>query len=97
MFVEETVEWTIPCTKCKKKKDHTKTMKLASLPKYLVICFQRYGKYGKKNTSSIQFSEELNVDDYLDLELLKNEKNKKYNLIGVSNHSGSMEFGHYYA
>lgn len=96
MFVEETVEWTIPCVKCKKKKDHTKKMKLASLPKYLVICFQRYGRFGKKNTSSISFSEELNIDKYLDTDLIKNERTK-YSLIGVSNHSGSMEFGHYYA
>ena len=60
-----------------------------------MIVFQRYGKYGKKNNCMINFPSDLDLSRYIDKDLINN-KNCEYSLKGISNHSGNMNFGHYY-
>ena len=42
--------------------------------------------------------EDLNIMNFVDLECANAKKTEvRYNLYAVSNHSGSLNFGHYYA
>lgn len=69
---------------------------MSMLPEYLIISFQRYNSRTRtKNSSAIKCSETLNINDCIDKEIV--ESVPQYNLIAISNHSGSMSFGHYYA
>ena len=94
MFVEERIEWSTPCKKCKRKANHNKKTMLSELPPYLIIVIQRYARLGRKNNSSVNFSNELNLSKWCD-DLI--DRNGNYTLRGLTNHSGSMDFGHYYA
>lgn len=89
------IEWSVPCVQCKKKCYHTKKTALSDLPEYLMIVFQRYSK-GRKCGANISFKNELDLSKYVDKDLVKNS-NTEYTLKSVSNHSGSLNFGHYYA
>ena len=75
---------------------HSKRVSLSDAPQYLMIVFQRYGKYGRKNNCHVSFSSTLNIGGFADKDLLKG-KSLEYTLKGVANHSGNMNFGHYYA
>lgn len=61
-----------------------------------MITFQRYNtKYRTKNTTPIKFTTGLDFASLSDKDLTK--ETSVYSLIGISNHSGSMNFGHYFA
>lgn len=96
-FSKEAIQWSEKCESCSMKTMHDKDIRLSHLPDVLFISFQRFNPRTKrKNSTRIQFSEELNLIDYVDKECL-GEQSTKYKLIGISNHSGSIDFGHYYA
>lgn len=89
--------WEILCDGCNKKTYHNKRSSLSLLPRYLMISFQRYNsRMRSKNSASIRFSDKLKLSSFIDEDLCKSN-NSEYNLIGISNHSGSMSFGHYFA
>ena len=71
--------------------------KLADLPENLIITFVR-GIEGKKLIKTkVSFDEKLILDDYLDLDLAKKYKNRKYILYGINERYGqSKNQGHYY-
>lgn len=69
---------------------------MSKLPEYLIISFQRYNSRTRtKNSCGIKCSETLDISNFVDRDILKSLP--QYNLIGISNHSGSMSFGHYFA
>ena len=72
-----------------------KQIKFWNTPKILIIVFKRFLKNGQKNTEKIDFPiNELNLNKYF----INYKKNKNiYDLIGISNHIGNLNFGHYYA
>jgi predicted nucleic acid-binding Zn finger protein/DNA-directed RNA polymerase subunit RPC12/RpoP len=85
----------IQCEKCKKKTLFKKTLEIERLPKYLVIVLKRF-KYiltsPVKITNLIHFPlEGLPLQNYVS----QKNMNYKYNLLGVINHSGTLEGGHY--
>ena len=97
-FSGEKFKWDSKCEKCKEKNlYHQKSIKFAKLPKILVLSIQRYNylSYGKSN-KSVSFNEEIDLSSFIDRDLVK-QKNTKYKLFGVSNHSGTLDFGHYYS
>lgn len=50
----------------------------------------------RKNNISVQFNENLNLDNFID----KNcgfRNSCLYSLYGIANHSGTIDFGHYFA
>ena len=51
---------------------------------------------GTKNDCQVSFPDELDLSKYIEHECWKENK-AKYTLYGIGNHSGSLNFGHYYA
>ena len=63
----------------------------------LILSLQRQNpRTGSKNNCYVDFSDELDMSIYLDHECW-NKNDAKYTLYGIGNHSGSIDFGHYYA
>lgn len=95
-FSEENFKWESNCEKCKKKEYHTKNTKFMLLPKILIFSFQRINeRLHMKNNVPISFSTQININKYCDES--KNYDECNYSLFGISNHLGSIDFGHYYA
>jgi ubiquitin carboxyl-terminal hydrolase 4/11/15 len=89
---------TCYCGKCRKHVQVTKKMEVYRLPKVLMIHlkrFKQHGYYGTKINKTIHFPiEGLDLTDYL---VERPERPPVYDLYAVSNHYGSMSFGHYTA
>ncbi|XP_050522662.1 ubiquitin carboxyl-terminal hydrolase 15-like isoform X2 [Daktulosphaira vitifoliae] len=83
------------CPKCKRNRDATKKLDIMRLPPYLIIHLKRFSSSGYKKNSFVQFPNiDLDMTDFINgLE----HRNRKYYLYGVSNHSGSLDGGHYTA
>lgn len=78
------------CSKCKSLQKATKKHEIHSVPPILIICLQRF-KNGVKNTEKIDFPlEGLDMSNYV-------KNGAIYDLYGVVNHSGTLNFGHYTA
>ena len=97
-FSGEKFKWDSKCEKCLKKNlYHSKKILFAKLPKILVFSIQRYNylSFGKSN-KSVEFYDEIDLKNFIDNDLEINN-NTKYKLFGISNHSGTLNFGHYYS
>ena len=97
-FSGEKFKWSSKCEKCNKKDlYHQKSILFAKLPKILIFSIQRYNyfSFGKSN-KSIEFYDEIDLINFIDKELVLSQ-NTKYQLFGISNHSGTLDFGHYYS
>ena len=96
-FSIEEIEFEVKCENCKKRRTHTKETKITHPPNILILSLQRFNEKSKrKNTCSVYFSEELNLKKYIDKECY--EENKyEYRLYAIGNHSGNIDFGHYYS
>ena len=89
------------CNKCKDHVEATKKMELYSTAPYLVMSLNRFKQH---NTYFKEKLEDLIDFPITDLDMTKHVlayKDKEepliYDLIGVINHYGSMNFGHYIA
>lgn len=72
-----------------------KEIKFWSLPKILIIVFKRFLKNGNKIEKNIDFPiKNLDLCKYC---VGYKKKHNIYDLISVSNHTGSLNSGHYYA
>ena len=82
------------CQNCNKNLQAKKKIELYNIPKILIIHLKRFNN-NKKINSLIEFPlTNLDLNKYIN----KNNSNKnqsKYDLFGVINHFGSMEYGHY--
>ena len=98
-FEGDEFKWETKCKKCKiKNKMHKKKIFLTILPKILILSIQRFNIINKsKSNKSIKLYEKINLKNFVDEELIENYSNFDYKLFGISNHSGSLNFGHYYA
>lgn len=77
-----------------------KQYKISRLPKYLIIHLKRFiynpeTEELDKNNRNISFELNLDLQNYLSDET-KNQ-NSSYNLIGMVEHTGGLDFGHYIA
>ena len=96
-FECERIKFETKCEKCKKKEWHTKEIKISQPPNILILSLQRQNpRTGTKNSSYVKFYDEIDMSEYLDHECW-NKNDAKYSLYGIGNHSGSINFGHYYA
>ena len=104
-FKKSTIGWEAKCDKCLKKCEHEVELKITKLPDILIICFQRYNYRSKRKLySTISIKEKIDMEDFTDTRLGKQivvinleKSSTQYSLYGVINHSGSLDFGHYYA
>ena len=96
-FECERIKFETKCENCKKKEWHMKQIKISQPPNILILSLQRQNpRTGTKNNSYVDFSDELDMSIYLDHECW-NKNDAKYSLYGIGNHTGSIDFGHYYA
>ena len=96
-FECERIKFETKCEKCKKKEWHTKEIKISQPPNILILSLQRQNpRTGSKNNSFVKFYDNIDMSEYLDHECW-NKNDAKYSLYGIGNHSGSINFGHYYA
>ena len=94
---DDKIEWGIDCDNCFKKQLHKKIVKIAYPPEILILSLQRYNsKTNTKNNAEVNFSETIDLKKFADKDCC-GEFSTKYHLIGVGNHYGEMNFGHYYA
>lgn len=97
-FKNEQFNWESKCEGCQCKTSHTKHTRISSLPKVLIISFQRYNIItNRKINTSVKYGENIDLKDYIDNELIENYDETRYRLFGISHHAGTMDFGHYYA
>lgn len=86
------------CPKCKEFQQATKKFDLWSVPKVLLIHLKRF-HYSRYRRDKIETLVDFPVHD-LDISKIvinKNEQLKKYDLVGVCNHYGTLGGGHYTA
>ena len=96
-FECERIKFETKCEKCKNKEWHTKEIKISQPPNILILSLQRQNpRTGTKNSSYVKFYDEIDMSEYLDHECW-NKNDAKYTLYGIGNHTGSIDFGHYYA
>lgn len=77
------------CNKCEKNKETNKKIYIWETPSILIIQLKKF-----KNKVNIDFPiDNLDISKYSS----KNNKNTKYNLYAICNHSGNMNNGHYYS
>lgn len=71
--------------------------RLYRLPRLMIMYINRYEaiNFGRKNTTSVEIHEEINLSEYLHEEI--KEEETKYTLYGISQHSGGLNGGHYTA
>ena len=96
-FEQEEIIFETKCESCGKKgKKHTKKVKFSQPPNILILSLQRIdGRSQRKIDSQVSFTDELDLSKYIDKDCYKDSA--KYTLYGIGNHSGSINFGHYYA
>ena len=94
---EETLEEdnTWYCPKCKEHQCASKKIEIYNPPVILIVNFKRFNNMSKLE-NAVKFPiEGLDIGKYV-----VNEDKKKesvYDLFAIGNHSGSLNFGHYYA
>lgn len=88
------------CPKCKEYRDATKKIDIWKLPPLLVIHLKRFKYHGlwrDKITTNVDYPiDNLNLDKYI-LGNDSKSKQNNYNLYAISNHSGTLDGGHYTA
>ena len=96
-FKEEKIQFGDKCQICNKITVHTKNIRFTYLPEILILTLQRIDPLNKtKNFSVVTFEDSINLENYVDRECGYSKK-ATYDLFGVINHIGSIEFGHYYS
>jgi ubiquitin carboxyl-terminal hydrolase 4/11/15 len=91
-------ENTIYCKVCKAHVQAQKKMEVYKLPKILIMHMKRFkiqGYYGSKINKTITFP--INDFDLSSFVRAPGQGRQVYDLFAVSNHFGSMSFGHYTA
>ena len=98
-FSGEKISWSLPCHKCGQKNvDRDKKIKLSILPEVIIFSLQRFNPItGVKINKLIKFEEIIDLKPFCDNDFFNGEINTKYKLFGISNHSGTINFGHYYS
>jgi len=94
------------CNKCKEHVQGTKTLEIFKVPRIMIISLKRFktsrSKYsfsgGQKLDTCVDFPlEGLEMSDFVLSKKQKSSEKLVYDLFAVSNHYGSVGFGHYTA
>ena len=93
MFKIENIQYK--CEKCNNNENNLIQKKIMVTPKTLVIKIKRYYSNGKKlvkNNSFVKYPLILDMMPYI-----ISDSSQKYELYGIINHTGVLDFGHYYS
>ncbi|KAJ8398277.1 hypothetical protein AAFF_G00428470 [Aldrovandia affinis] len=86
------------CGHCKAERDSTKKLEIWKVPPILLVHLKRFsyeGRWKQKLQTYVDFPlENLDLSQYV---IGPKQSMKQYNLIGVSNHYGCLDGGHYTA
>ena len=97
-FKDEVIQFEAKCENCGRKTMHKKELKISRPPNILILSLQRINgrRSYQKNNSPVDFPEKLNIKKYIDEECGHGDE-YNYTLYAIGNHSGTINFGHYYA
>ena len=96
-FEDEKIKFETKCEKCGKKTVHLKEIRFSQPPNILILSLQRINPRTKrKNSCAVSFPEILNINKFIDGDC-GHANEGEYVLYGIGNHSGTINFGHYYA
>jgi len=94
-FISDIIEFETICPQCKNKTKHKKIIKISKTPEILIISLQRIDNIKHiKNYCLVDFPFILDINNYTDKNCEKNTESK-YELFGIINHIGFIDFGHY--
>ena len=79
------------CEKCQQESEANKKIEIYHVPKILIIHLKRFNNNKKINTFIEYPLTDLDINPFIQ----SNDKISKYDLFGVINHFGSLEYGHY--
>ena len=79
------------CDNCKEQLEANKKIEIYHLPKILIIHLKRFNNNKKINTLIDYPLTDLDINKFIK----SNDNVAKYDLYGVINHFGSLEYGHY--
>ena len=95
-FGTEEIEFNDACLKCNKKLPDKKEQKISIIPEILILSLQRIDKIKNiKIDCIVNFDDKIDISKYIEKDC--GSDNMIYNLYGVINHQGSLDFGHYYS
>ena len=97
-FKDENIQFEAKCENCGKKTIHKKEVKISRPPNILILSLQRINgrRSYQKNNCPVEFPEKLNIKNYIDVDCGHGDE-YSYSLYAIGNHSGTINFGHYYA
>lgn len=93
---------SVYCKKCKEHRCQTKKLDLWSLPVRLIVHLKRFGRERLdgplvKIGCSVDFPNELDLEEYMCQKGASSASSTRYELYGVINHHGNVGGGHYTA
>eukprot|EP00210_Caulerpa_lentillifera_P001932 g1857.t1 len=98
-------EWY--CSKCKYHVQATKQLRISRLPKVLILCLKRFNSSTTLNSFFRSWKNKVNIkipEEHINLKSVLSSTvdlspgfKTEYELIGIVDHSGSVNFGHYTA
>lgn len=92
-ILENDSQWK--CDKTNKYYDGVQNVKVWKFPDILIINFKRFDNYGRKINKLIDFPiYNLDLNKYC---IGYHKYKSKFELYGICNHVGNLNFGHYYA
>ena len=100
-FDLEMLDGDYPCSKCQNKKDMGIQRYILTKPKTLIICLKRFNfdpqtMALRKDNQLVVYPEVLDIRKYNPI-ADQDPENTQYLLTGIINHSGAINFGHYYS
>jgi ubiquitin C-terminal hydrolase len=104
LFCKEALDCEYKCEKCKNTEGNTMEKKILTKPTTLTVCLKRFdfkvlpGGFGMpiKINSLIEYPHVLNISKYYPI-IPGDEAENVYRLVGVINHIGMMNYGHYFS
>lgn len=87
------------CPQCREYRDAEKKIDIWKLPPLLIVHLKRFkyqGLWRDKITTHVDYPINLNLDKYLHSDArVKSNNSNNYRLYAISNHSGTLDGGHY--
>ena len=95
-FQTENIDFESKCEYCHKVYSHKKEIKISRPPEILILSLQRIDEKQEKLRYKVEFPQILDIYPYVDHDC-GYDRECKYNLFGIVNHEGRIDFGHYFS
>ena len=95
-FQTENIDFESKCEYCHKVYSHKKEIKISRPPEILILSLQRIDEKQEKLRYRVEFPQILDIYPYVDHDC-GYDRECKYNLFGIVNHEGRIDFGHYFS